>query len=383
MIPYGRQSIDEDDIAAVTAALEGDFLTTGPKVADFEQALAEATGAKEAVACSNGTTALHLACMIAGLGEGDAAIVPSLTFLATANAVRYCGAEVIFADVDPETGLMRPEDMEEALKRAGDMRVKAVLPVHLAGQGVDLPALREISDQHGLRIIADSCHALGGEINGGKAGACRYEDMATFSFHPVKTIATGEGGAVTTNNSEWAARMRTWRSHGMVRKPDIGPWAYEMAELGYNYRITDIQCALGLSQLKKLDRFVARRKKLVAHYIERLAPLAPVIRPPEIANAENNPGWHLFSARIDFAKLGMNRAALMSFLIEHGIGTQVHYIPVHTQPYYKNRYGALALPGADAYYERTLSLPLYPDLSEADIDYICKTLTTALKREAA
>lgn len=399
MYPYGRQCIEEDDIAAVADALRGEFLTTGPKVAEFEAAFAERVGAKHAVVVSNGTTALHLAALAVGLGEGDAAIVPSLTFLATANAVRYCGAEVVFADVNPDTGLMEAGHLEQALRRVpAGLKAKAVLPVHLAGQMVDLEALRSVADAHNLSIIADSCHALGSFFqasDGSKteAGSCAYEDLSVFSFHPVKTIAMGEGGAITTNDPQQAFRMRTLRSHGMVHRPtgptfpDLGldeegnpnPWFYEMPELGFNYRAPDILCALGLSQLKKLDRFLAARARLVALYDEKLKSLAPYVLLPE-KSGKSIPGWHLYAARFDFNAIGKSRARVMNNLREKGVGTQVHYLPVHHQPYYTNRYGHQPLPGADRYYASTLSLPLFPSMNGDDVRCIVDILASEIGR---
>ncbi len=369
MIPYGRQSIDEEDIAEVAKVLRGDFLTTGPKVAEFERALCDLTGAKHAVACSNGTTALHLAGLALNLQAGDHVIVPTLTFLATANAVRYCGAEVIFADVDPHTGIMTAEHLAETLENNQDKTIKAVFPVHLTGQCVDMEKITPLARAHNLKIIADCAHAIGSQTNGAQAGACIFEDMATFSFHPVKTIAAGEGGAIMTNRQDQAERMRRLRSHGMAPAPAIGPWAYEIQELGFNYRMTDFQCALGLSQLQKIDRFIARRSALATLYDTLLHHIAPVIAPPKRLT-HCCPAWHLYAVRIDFDALGMTRADLMNALRDRGIGTQVHYIPVHHQPYYKNRYGTLALQGADHYYEHTLSLPLFPAMTERDVAFV-------------
>lgn len=369
MIPYGRQSIDEDDIAAVVKVLEGDFLTTGPKIAEFEKAICDETHAKHAVVCSNGTAALHLASHALGLTHGDAVIVPSLTFLATANAVRYCDAEVIFADVNPDTGLMEREHLEEAMSRVGDHTLRAVYPVHLTGQCVDLAALAEVTDYHGIRMVADGAHAFGGEVDGKPVGACVYEDMTTFSFHPVKTIAAGEGGTVVTNDEHAAEKMRRFRSHGMIPTPDEGPWAYEMPELGYNYRLTDFQCALAISQMKKLERFVARRWELAHLYDQLLESLAPLVKRP-VHEHYDKPALHLYAPRFDFSTIGKSRADVMNELRAHGIGTQVHYIPVHTQPYYRKRYGALDLRGAEDYYRHTLSLPLYPAMSDDDVAFV-------------
>lgn len=374
MLPYGRQSIDEDDIDAVAQTLRSDYLTTGPQVAAFEAALCEATGAAHAAVCGNGTQALHLAMLALDLKDGDAVVVPSLTFLATANAVRYCGADVIFCDVNPDTGLMEDVHLEEALKRAGDKAVKAVVPVHLKGQCVDSAAIKAVADKHDLRMVIDTCHALGSTYGSHKAGSCDHEDMAAFSFHPVKTIAMGEGGAVTTNNPVWAEKMARLRSHGMRKTPDMAPWVYDMPELGYNYRASDIHCALGVSQMKKLDAFVEKRRALAALYTSLLEPFAPVITPPARLNY-CNPAWHLYAVQIDFAALGIDRAALMTRLMEKDVGTQVHYIPVHQQPYYTDRYGSLDLPGAQHYYDRTLSLPLFPAMEEKDVRYVVEMLS--------
>jgi UDP-4-amino-4,6-dideoxy-N-acetyl-beta-L-altrosamine transaminase len=397
-LPYGRQEIDDDDIAAVTAVLRSDWLTTGPAVEAFEAALAARTGARFAVACASATAGLHLAALALRLGPGDLAVVPTLTFLATANAVRYVGAEVVFADVDPDTGLMRPIDLEAAIARAPKGRLRAALPVHLAGRLADMAGLAAVAQQHRLELIEDAAHAIGtvyhtADGREASAGDCAFSRMAVFSFHPVKTMTSGEGGAVTTNDAELAGRLRHLRSHGMLRDPAgfadrtlafaadgrPNPWYYEMPELGFHYRATDIHCALGLSQLGKLDRFVERRQQLMARYRQALAPLAPLVR---MAAAPNDcrPGWHLCVALIDFVPAGVDRATVMHRLREQGIGSQVHYIPVHLQPYYRQRYGALSLPGADAYYQRCLSLPLYPAMTDGDVDHVAAALGKAIRR---
>jgi UDP-4-amino-4,6-dideoxy-N-acetyl-beta-L-altrosamine transaminase len=382
-LPYSRQGLDEADIAAVTTVLRGDWLTTGPMVEEFEAALAAKVGARFALACSSGTAALHLAALAAGLKNGDRAIVPSMTFLATANAVQYADAEVIFADVDGETGLLRVGNVEAAIDGAGGL-VTAVLPVHLAGQCVDMPAIAAIAKVRGLAVIEDACHALGSTYTAGgetvSVGSCRHSDMAVFSFHPVKAITTGEGGAVTTNDPHLYKRLKLLRSHGMTRDPSefenaelafaadgrVNPWYYEMPEVGFNYRASDINCALGLSQLGKLDRFIDRRRALVALYDRLLAPLAPAILPPKRVS-DCNPAWHLYAARIQFREIGTEREALMNRLQSAGIGTQVHYIPVHLQPYYRHRLGEQQLPGAMHYYRATLSLPLFPEMTNDDV----------------
>lgn len=398
MLRYGRQSIEQDDIDAVVAVLKGDFLTTGPAVEAFEKALVETTGAREAVACSSGTAALHMMAMALDLSAQDAVVVPAMTFMGTASAMRLTGAEVVFADVNPDTGLMEAAHLEDAIGRGGG-KVKVAIPVHLNGWACDMTTLAGAADKHGVTLLEDAAHAIGTTVseNGTRVpvGACTQSRMAIFSFHPVKTVTSAEGGAVTTNDPALAARMRRLRSHGITHRPEEfidqaaafdtqgrpNPWYHEMHEPAPNYRLSDVHCALGLSQLRKLDRFVSRRLALAGRYDRLLAPLAPVIRPvPRAAGCE--PGLHLYAVLIDFAAIGMDRAAVMQTLREQGIGTQVHYIPVHRQPYYRKRYGDLNLPGADAYYARELSLPLYPDMQDDDVDRVVEALA-ALARRAA
>ena len=386
-LPYGRQQIGEDDVAAVAQVLRGAHLTTGPKVADFEQALGQATGAAHAVVCSSGTAALHLAAMALDFGPGDKVVVPALTFLATANVVRMTGAEVVFADVNPGIGLMGAQELSAALDRDDSGKVKAVFSVHYAGQCTAPDQLAAAAGD--LPVVADSCHALGTAYGvGGKVGDCRHAVMETFSFHPVKTVAACEGGAVTTNDGDLAQRLRRLRNHGMTRdagtfvrgelardgKGEANPWYYEMTELGLNYRPSELHCALGLSQLAKLDAFCAARRNLAARYDEKLVSLAPIVRP--LSRVEGcDPAWHLYVVRIDFAALGIERAAVMARLKEAGIGTQVHYLPLHMQPYYRDRYGEISLPGAEAFYGQALSLPLFPDMTEEEVEYVVETLS--------
>ena len=386
VLPYGRQTIEADDIAAVVEALKADFLTTGPAVAAFETAFAETVGARHAVACANGTAALHLAMLALEVQPGEAVVAPSITFLATANCARYVGAEVVFADVDPESGLMTPQTLADALSRLGERRLRAVLPVHLRGEAAELPALAALAAEAGAVLVEDAPHTLGTTMTFGdvteRVGDARHSAMATFSFHPVKTIATGEGGMVTTNDAALAERLRTLRSHGMVR-PDAGeepgaePWWYEMAEPGFNYRLPDILCALGLSQLKKLPRFAARRRALAKAYEAALAPLAPVVR-LAARPAWSDPVLHLMCVLIDFQAAGVTRREIVEALRRRGVGTQVHYIPVHRQPYYRARYGELRLPGAEAWYERCLSLPLYPGMADEDVGRVAAALRAVL-----
>jgi UDP-4-amino-4,6-dideoxy-N-acetyl-beta-L-altrosamine transaminase len=380
-LAYGRQSIEDDDIAAVAEALRSDFLTTGPTVEAFERAFAEAVGARHAIACANGTAALHLAMLALDVKPGEVAIVPSITFLATANCARYVGADVVFADVDPDSGLMTPNTLAEAMARVGGRRLRAVLPVHLRGDACELPALAALAAEAGAVLVEDAPHALGTTATFGNVtqtiGDARHSTMATFSFHPVKTIATGEGGMVTTNDAGLAERLRTLRSHGMVRPQGADPWWYEMPEPGFNYRLPDILCALGLSQLAKLPRFAARRRTLAAAYEARLAPLAPVLR-PAARPAWSDPVLHLMTVLIDFEAAGRSRREVVEALKAKGVGSQVHYIPVHRQPYYRGLYGDLALPGAEAWYARCLSLPLYPGMDDSDVDRVVAALREAL-----
>jgi len=381
VLPYGRQTIEDDDIAAVAAALRADFLTTGPTVEAFERAFAEVVGARHAVACANGTAALHLAMLGLEVKAGDVCVVPSITFLATANCVRYVGAEVAFADVDPDSGLLTPSGVAEAIGRAGGGKVRAVLPVHLRGDAADLPGIAAEAAKVGAVLVEDAPHAVGTTAVFGDMteaiGDVRHSAMATFSFHPVKTLTTGEGGMITTNDAALAERLRRLRSHGMERPEGAEPWWYEMAEPGFNYRLPDILCALGLSQLAKLPRFVARRRELAARYAQALAPLAPAVR-LAVSPAWSHPALHLMTVLIDFEGLGRPRAEVMAAMKARGVGSQVHYIPVHRQPYYRDRYGPLELPGAEAWYARCLSLPLYPTMADGDVDRVAGALRDAL-----
>lgn len=380
LLPYGRQTIEADDLAAVAEALASDFLTTGPRVEAFERAFAEKVGAPHAVCCSNGTAALHLSMLALDVGPEDVCIVPSVTFLATANCVGFVGAKVVFSDVDPHTGLMGPEHLEEALGRVDGRPLKAVLPVHLRGEVADLAGLQVLAAEAGAVLVEDAAHALGSQAqfrsSSEKVGACARSALTTFSFHPVKTIATGEGGMVTTRDPSLAERVARFRSHGMVRPAGAAPWVYEMPEPGFNYRLPDILCALGLSQLAKLDRFAERRRQLTALYRQGLEAFAPHVEAAAI------PPWsksapHLMSVLIDFDVLGQSRAQVMRALVARGVSTQVHYIPVHTQPYYRQQ-GQPRLPGAEAWYSRCLSLPLYPAMQDEDVERVLDALAAVL-----
>jgi UDP-4-amino-4,6-dideoxy-N-acetyl-beta-L-altrosamine transaminase len=393
-LPYGRQVVDDEDIAAVSEVLRGDWLTTGPAVSKFEAALAEAVGADDAVVCSSGTAALYLAARAAHLQPGDAVVVPAITFVATANAAVLAGLEVVFADVDPNTGLMGVEHAMAALDRRGGPPIKAIIPVHLGGRVENPAELQSFAAARGLIVIEDACHALGTSYGNGsqRVGGCAHSSAACFSFHPVKMIAMGEGGAVTTNSREFAAKVRLLRNHGLCREQETwvdrtlgldsegvaNSWYYEVREISHNLRASDLNCALGASQLRKLQTFVEKRRSLMARYRRMLLPLAPAVQ--HIANAaDTEPGWHLCSVLIDFEGIGVGRQAVMHRLKARGIGTQVHYIPVHMQPFYRDRYGHCDLPGARRYYERGLTLPLFPAMTDDDVDRVVAELAAIVK----
>ena len=374
-LPYGRHSIEDDDIAAVTEVLKNQLLTCGNKVPELEAALSDYFAGSEVVICSNGTSALHLAALSSGLREGNCAIVPAMTFAATANAVRMTGADVVFADVDPENGLITEETLKTAIEKS-KWPIRAIMPVQLTGQSPNMQAIGQIATDIDATVISDACHALGAEKAQGssKIGSGLEEDYACFSFHPVKAIAMGEGGAIVTKNKEKAAKMRLLRTHDMQRVQNAErPWAYEMHDLGYNYRATDVQAALGLSQFKKLDRFIEKRRVLASHYNDLLKPLSPYIIPIKQTGYAVS-AWHLYSVLIDFEKVGLDRAGFMKALARQGVGSQVHYIPVSEQPYYQKLYGKQDLPGTKSYYDRTLTLPLYPAMDIADVERVVSTI---------
>jgi perosamine synthetase len=391
MLPYGRQTITEEDIAAVTAALRSDLLTQGPLVAEFERRFAARIGAKHAVAVTNATAALHLALKVAGVGPGDRVVTSPNTFLASANCAAYVGATPDFADIDPVTGTLDPV----ALGRSWRDDTRAVVAVDFAGQAADLPAIARLARARGAVVIEDACHAVGGKFQAeGRSwniGANPWADLSVFSFHPVKTLTTGEGGMLVTDRADWAGQARRLRSHGIERDSasfqsfEAGPWVYEMQELGFNYRLTDLQCALGLSQLDRLDAVLARRREIVAAYNAGLAGLGwlvpPGLRTPADAATTS---WHLYAVQVDFKALGRSRAQVMAGLREAGVGTQVHYIPVHLQPWYRRTYGYAPgkCPVAEAAYGRTLSLPLFPAMTDADVAHVIRSVK-ALAAEAA
>lgn len=395
VLPYGRHFIGDDDIEAVTRVLKSDFLTTGPVVPAFEKALAEATSARDAIAVSSGGAALHLAARALDLGPGDTVIVPSNTFVATANAARHTGAEVVFADIDPDSGLMTPEHLKTAISELPPTGKRALFNVHFAGQCEDLEEIARIAREAGLKILDDACHAIGTEYRTPtgrwhKIGSCVHADVSIFSFHPVKTIAMGEGGAITLNDPALAARIRRDRSHGLEKEPALlgasfsrdldgtpAPWAYELLSPGFNYRASDLHCALGASQLKKLALFTRERRTLMSAYEQRLEPLWPIVRPlTQLTNVM--PAWHLNVVLIDFARAGLSRRGVMAALKERGIGSQVHYIPVHRQPYFESRYGAQDLPGAEMYYNSCLSLPLFVGMTQDDVRHVVDALAEVM-----
>lgn len=391
-LPYGRHFVDEADIAAVVAALRADRLAHGPLVGDFEAAFAAATDAAAAAACSSGTAALHLAMAAVDLKPGEVCVVPAMTFLASATAALFCGAEVVFADVDPDSGLMTAQTLEAALKRAKG-KVRGVVPVHLGGRICAMDEIGRVARAEGLFVVEDACHALGGrDAEGRRAGACAHSDAAAFSLHPVKTIAAGEGGMVTTRDPDRAARVRRLANHGVTKDLDricdpglsldpsgeLNPWSYEQVELGFNYRMNELEAALGLSQLGKLERFVRRRRELALLYDLALEPLGPHVRPAHPGAPGQRISPHLHQVLIDFDALGVDRASVMRRLADRGVGTQVHYIPVYRQPYFARRYGPMRLEGAEAFYARVLALPLFPAMRNQDIERVRSALAEAL-----
>ena len=376
MIPYGRQFIDEADIQAVIDVLQSDWLTTGPGISEFEQAFAECVNAKEAVAVSSGTAALHAAMFALNIAPGDEVIVPAMTFAATANCVVYQGATPVFVDVDPQTLLISPKQVNAALTS----RTKAVIAVDYTGHPADYDELRSITEQHGIPLVADACHSLGATYKGRSVGT--LADLNVFSFHPVKHIATGEGGMITTDNLQLAERMRRFRNHGIntdhLQREKQGAWFYEMVDLGYNYRITDFQCALGFSQLKKLPRFLEKRRKVAKCYdqgLGKLAEISPLAVNPDVLHA-----YHLYVIRLHFTGPDTDRNAVYQTLRQKGIGVNVHYIPVHLHPYYQNQFGTKPglCPVAESAYEQILSLPMFASISDEQIRKVIGALNETI-----
>ena len=366
MLPYGRQSLAEADIQAVVDVLRSDWLTTGPKIAEFEEAFAARVGAAYAVSFSSGTAALHGAAFAAGLKAGDEAITTPMTFAATANCVRYQGATPIFADVCPDTLNLNPEQIERRITS----RTRAILAVDYAGHPADLDPILEIAKRHRLVVIEDACHALGAQYRGRRVGS--IADMTVFSFHPVKHITTGEGGMVATNNPQLAETLRRFRNHGISsearQRQSAGQWHYEMVLLGYNYRLPDIACALGIEQLNRLDGNLARRREIAARYTAAFQNITGII--PPAVRAEANPAWHLYPIRLDLDKLAADRAEVFRALRAENIGVSVHYIPVHYHPYYRDQFGDRTgeFPVAEGAYARLISLPMFHAMTDRDVE---------------
>jgi UDP-4-amino-4,6-dideoxy-N-acetyl-beta-L-altrosamine transaminase len=381
-IPYGRQDISEEDIAAVETVLRSDWLTQGPAVEQFEASVSAYCGARHAVAVNSATSGLHLACRALGLGPGDLMWTVPNTFIASANAALYCNARIDFVDIDPYTYNMSVEALHAKLRAAGNNRPKIVMPVHFAGQSCEMERIAALGSEFGFRVIEDASHAIGGEHVGRKVGCCQFSDLTVFSFHPVKIVTTGEGGMVVTNDPLLAETVRGLRSHGMTRNPERmdqapdGAWYYQQIDLGYNYRMTDIQAALGVSQMKRIDAFIGSRRALAARYRQNLQGL-PLVLPFEQSGTSS--AWHLYVVLIDTLIAKRSRKEVFDALRAASILVNVHYIPVHLQPYYR-RLGFRAgdFPTAEQYYQRAISLPMHTRLSEADFEHISATLANVL-----
>jgi perosamine synthetase len=381
LLPYGHQSLDEADIQAVVDVLRSDWLTTGPKIDEFEQAFAAYVGAKYAVSFGSGTAALHGAAHASGLKEGDEAVTSPMTFAATANCVLYMGARPVFADVCSDTLNL---DVEKA-KFAVTPRTRAILPVDYAGHPADLDEILSLADRHGLTVIEDACHALGADYRGRPVGSIAH--MTVFSFHPVKHLTTGEGGMVTTDRAEFADKLRRFRNHGISsdarQRQTSGQWYYEMVSLGFNYRLTDISCALGLSQVPRLDQNLARRREIAERYREAFAGIPGVI-PPSVREGIE-PAWHLYPIRLDLEKLREGHAKIFAALRAENIGVNVHYIPVHLHPYYRVQFGYTGgeFPVAEHAYERLISLPMFHGMSDSDVNDVIEAVEKTLSCFAA
>lgn len=382
MIYYGHQHITEKDIQAVEKVLRSNYLTQGPIIETFEKKVANYCGAKYAVAVTNATSALHIACKAAGLGEGDVLWTSPITFTASANCGRYCGADVDFVDIDDKTYNMSVAELRHKLETAVQ-KPKVVIPVHLAGQSCDMETIKALADEYGFKIIEDASHATGADYKNTKVGSCRYSDMTVFSFHPVKIVTTGEGGIILTNNKELYEKLKLYRSHGITRDSDLmtqeadGPWYYQQIELGFNYRMTDLQAALGCSQMDSLDEFVARRRYLVRRYNEKMKDL-PIRTPYQ--SEDTNPSWHIYIIRVDFTKVVLSKKEIFARMRDRGIALNLHYIPVHTQPYYQNfGFKKGDFPVSETYYEEAITLPLYYDLTDEQQDQIIQALKDVLQ----
>lgn len=384
MIPYGKQEILQEDIKAAVDVLNSDFLTQGPVVGKFEQAIAQYCGVKYGVAVNSGTSALHIACLSLGIGVGDVVWTTPITFVASANCVRYCGADVDFVDIDPNTYNMSVVALEQKLSIAkiqGNLP-KAVIPVHMCGQSCEMDKIKWLSEKYGFFIIEDASHAVGAKYKNNPVGSCKFSDIAVFSFHPVKIITTAEGGMALTNNKILFEKMNRLRSHGITRNPDHmihepdGAWYYQQVELGFNYRMTEIQAAIGISQLKRLDAYVANRHKIAEKYNKFLDNL-PVKTPYCQDDAYSS--FHLYIIRLHLNEIKKTYSQVFDGLRSVGVGVHLHYIPVHTQPYYRKLgFHTGDFPEAERYYQEALTLPLYPTLTDAEIEYIVHTLYTVI-----
>jgi UDP-4-amino-4,6-dideoxy-N-acetyl-beta-L-altrosamine transaminase len=384
MIPYGRQDVNQVDIDAVVAVLRSDFLTQGPAVPSFERAVADYCGALHAVAVNSATSALHIACLALGVGKGDVVWTTPITFVASANCALYCGATVDFVDIDPRTYNLSMERLAEKLDlaaKAGNLP-KVVIPVHLCGQPCDMAGVHALSQKYGFKIIEDASHAIGGKYKGEPIGNGRYSDITVFSFHPVKIITTGEGGMAVTNETRLANQMVRLRSHGITRDPaemthaPDGPWYYQQIDLGFNYRMTDIQAALGLSQMQRLDEFVTRRHTLAAQY-DKLLENLPVITPWQ--HPDSYSGLHLYVIRLPHGKGKLNHREVFERLRTNGVGVNLHYIPIYRHPYYECMgYSPAAFPEAERYYAEAVTLPIYPTLTQAQQSEVVQKLSTPL-----
>ncbi len=384
MIPYGRQDITQADIDAVVAVLESDFLTQGPVVPRFEQHVARHVGARHALAVNSATSALHIACLALGLGQGDWLWTTPITFVASANCGLYCGAQVDFVDIDPRTYNLCPQSLAHKLERAereGKLP-KVVVAVHLCGQPCDMQAIHELAQRYGFKVIEDASHAIGGKYKGEFIGSGRFSDITVFSFHPVKIITTAEGGMVLTNSTELADKMSLLRSHGITRDPAQmtheadGPWYYQQIDLGFNYRMTEMQAALGVTQMERLDSYVARRHQLAQRYDDLLSGL-PITKPWQ--HPDSYSGLHLYVVRLQLDKIARTHRQVFDALRELGIGVNLHYIPVHTQPYYQRMgFAAGDFPEAQRYYAEAISLPMFQTMTEAQQDEVIAAMGKAL-----
>lgn len=384
MIPYGRQDITQADIDAVVGVLQSDFLTQGPMVPRFEQSVAQHVGAEHALAVNSATSALHIACLALGLGPSDLLWTSPITFVASANCGLYCGAQVDFVDIDPRTYNLCPQALERKLEQAErEGRLpKVLVPVHLCGQPCDMQAIHALAQRYGFKVIEDASHAIGGKYQGEFIGSCRYSDITVFSFHPVKIITTAEGGMALTNNAELANKMALLRSHGITRDPALmthesdGPWYYQQVDLGFNYRMTELQAALGVSQMERLDEYVAHRHQLARRYDELLAEL-PITLPWQ--HPDSYSGLHLYVIRLQLSKIQRTHRQVFEMLREQGVGVNLHYIPVHTQPFYQRMgFKVGDLPYAETYYSEAISLPMFQSMTCEQQDQVVAALYKVL-----